>query len=104
MITPLINVGDEWASAILQANIKYKKGDEVGPLSGRYILPSALPLEVHSQWKKEQATVSISQEIEASIHDMHRGVAVDNVEYVDVVIRVCSQSGNKFKLLSIACC
>jgi len=60
-------------------------------------------------WKKDQAAVSISQEIEISVHDMHSlaadgKVVVADIEYVDVVIRMCTQSGKKFKVLSIACC
>lgn len=101
-------LGNEWGSVILQTNLKYKKTAHIADQDGRYVLPSLPPIEVNSQWRKEQAAVSISQEVDVSVHDMHSAAAgkihVADIEYIDVIIRMCTESGRKFKVLSIACC
>ena len=101
--------GDEWGSAILQTNLKYKRTKGINNQNGRYVLPALYPIEVSSRWRKDQSAVSISQEVELSVRDMFgegaaAKIVMSDVEHVDIVVRMCLNSGSKFKILSIACC
>ena len=97
----------EWGSIILQLNVKYRRSLHDSSSSDGYVFPTLTPIQVNSQWRKEQAAVSISQEIEVSVHDMHSdsiSLLLNDIEYIDVVIRMCTHTGKKFKILSLSCC
>lgn len=73
------------------------------------MLPTLFPIEVTARWRKEQAAVSISQEVEISIRDMYSANVASKIvshdfDYIDVVARMCTDSGTKFKILSVSCC